>query len=100
MAAPRSRRRPSQCLNGELGWLEVKCNRYKTHRCRSTDRLFVVSGLVKLAVFDGRLDLRRIRINGRQHLGFHLQIIFLALPSQFFLKRSEIVFALSDFIAH
>ena len=34
-----------------------------------------------------------------QHLGLHLQIIVIALPSNFFLMRFEIVYALSDFIA-
>ncbi len=36
---------------------------------------------------------------GRHHPGLDLQIIVLALPGHFFLVRSEIVYALSDFVA-
>jgi hypothetical protein len=36
---------------------------------------------------------------GRQHPGFHLQIVVLALPCDFFLMRFEIAYALSDFVA-
>ena len=41
----------------------------------------------------------RDRRDGRQHPGFHLQIIILALPRHFFLMRFEITHALSDFVA-
>ncbi len=39
------------------------------------------------------------RRDRRQHPGFHLQIILLALARHFFLMRFEIVYALSDFVA-
>jgi len=44
---------------------------------------------------------RRVRDcrEGCHHPGLDLQIIVLALPSHFFLMRSEIVYALSDFVA-
>ena len=44
---------------------------------------------------------RRVRDcrEGRHHPGLDLQIIVLALPCHFFLMRSELVYALSDFVA-
>jgi hypothetical protein len=41
-----------------------------------------------------RFNKRWIRIDSRQHLGFRLQIIVLALPGHFFLMRPEIAHAL------